>query len=254
MLLEDINNVDTYLYLKVLAVLSSRFKVGDYIKLFETSYNEDDEIVWEKGEDQISAFRSRLSEYENVYARFQPIYKITRLEDGYMTVEKIIPAELPCEHHIDDGTDLDPMGSQLRSEIDTYLDSVDFTEVQANKAIDFFTNNYIKLDEDYADSIIFESIYEPYSSAIDIKEMVDRVELARLKEHKELLRRRALRGHETRRRRKAGIDEKARKEAITASLAKLSKLLRATSKKKVVKKKVKAKKKVARRKSRRGTK
>jgi hypothetical protein len=234
MLLEDVNNAQTYLYIKILTGLSGKFKVGDYIKKYGHQYDDtgdDDVLRWGPEKQRLAAFRSRIDNNRNLNIFYVPVYKVTKLEDGYMEVVGVNPfpdnKELPFyanEHK-------DIMGHELTNEIENYLENLNYRDAVVEEAIEHFLGNYIKLDEDYADSIIFESVYTPYNNSIDLKESLQRIDDAEKSEEKELLRRRALKGHATRRiRALRAATEAARAARAVARLKRLQ-----VAKKKTVK-------------------
>jgi hypothetical protein len=225
MKLSEVHDPETFMYIKALHKVSSRFKVGDYVKLYEWEYDDDDNMVWSPVTKTVAAFRSRIDHNKNVHADIAPIYKIIRSDCGYIEAEAVNPA--PEDDHVssffhDDVREV--TGYHLRGLIEDYYCNIDDDETDAETAVDAIVDKFIKLDEDYTDSIIFESLYKPYENSQDYKELIKKVHDAQELERKELLRLRALKGHATRRRKK----EMAAKEQTKAqSAVVLSDLLKA---------------------------
>jgi hypothetical protein len=250
MKLSDVQDPESFLYAMALNVIASRYKVGDYVKLYEYEYDDDDKRVWVPETKNIAAFRSRVNSDLDLNARIVPIYRVTLSTYGYIEVEPINPApenELICTFF--NNMTQDVTGYNLRSTIeDLQCDMDDDEEFDCDAFINNIVDNMMKLDEDYTDSIIFETQYVPYSNAEDIQELVKKVYVAREQEQKELLRLRALKGHATRKRRKEAEKAKVAKERNTIILDQIFSQLVSTkkvSKKRVFKKTTKKVSKVA---------
>lgn len=217
MKLEDLQDAESYIYIRVLAKIANRFKEGDYITVSELDYpDEGDRMIWSKEEYCIEGFRSRIDSNKNVNVFFTPIHKITKCVDGYIETETVNPlagTEFESRYRAG-GSDI--TGYSLRSHIEDFICDLD-TEIDPDIVIQFFADGYLKLDEDFADSIIFESPYTPYLNRNEIKEMMDKLEQAKELEQKELLRQRALRGHATRRARKELAAKQAKSDARKAA-------------------------------------
>jgi hypothetical protein len=198
MLFSEVKNVQTFLYIKILAGLNGKFKVGDYIKQYGYQYDDNDEERWGSEKQRLACFRSRIDQTRNVDVFYEPIYKITNINDGYMEVCGVNPFPNSSELPFYNNENKDIMGCDLNEGIESYVGD-HYRDGEVEKCIEHFLHNYIKLDEDYADSVIFESIYTPYNNSVELKEALQKVSDAEEFEKKELLRRRALKGHATRR-------------------------------------------------------
>jgi hypothetical protein len=239
MKISELNNPQNYVYIRVLAGLSNRFKVGDYIKTYNFEYyNQDtheeyDKPKWMPNSCTIANFRSAFDSNKNFRVNATLIQKITMIKDGYIEAKTEAPCDESLSEHMYISDDVESLtGYNLSEEIDSHMEELS-EDTEVDDIVSFFIDNYIRLDDDYADSIIMETPYTPYSNATELKEKIKQVADAYEKERKELLRQRALRGHETRRVRKAAAIKQAIREARAAAYAKRKRL----AKKKTITKK-----------------
>lgn len=241
--LSEFSDPEAFLYIKTLVALSNRFKVGDYVKLYQRDYNDDDDkMIFVPEIKNIAAFRSQINQNINFNAEIEPIYKVVKSVDGYIEVQPVNPApedDLISSYFNEDHR-RDITGYHLRNVIeDLYCEIDDDSEVDVDAFVNKIANNMIKLDEDYTDSIIFESTYVPYAGREDIRILVEKVMEAKEKERKELLRLRAYKGHATRRRRKEAAAAKAKEAVVDIHFADIfGGLLKSTSRAKKATKKV----------------
>jgi hypothetical protein len=239
MKINELNNAQNYVYIRVLAGLSNRFKVGDYIKTYSFEYydhqthQEYDKPKWVPNSCCVASFRSAFDSNKNFRVDATLIQKITMIKDGYIEAKTEAPSDEAISEHMYIDEEVESLtGYNLSEQIDSYIEELS-EETDVDEVVNFFMDNYIRLDDDYADSIIMETPYIPYSNATELKDKIKQVADATAKEQKELLRQRALRGHETRRVRKAAAIKQAVREARAAAYAKRKRL----AKKKTVTKK-----------------
>lgn len=233
MKLNEIEDQESFVYIKAVVALSNKFKVGDYVKSYSfDNYDDEGEELssprWSADQRNIGSFHSRIDSRNNFYVKSEIIYKITMISDGYIEAKEVKLQTDGTQHlyYKDESSNL--IGYSLKDEIENHLCDVD-DDTDADDVVSFFVNNYIQLDEDYADSIIMESEYFPYSNSVDIKSQLLKVEALRLAEEKELLRRARVKGWETRRK---NIAAKKKREAIIEKAIRASKVVKKTIKRK----------------------
>lgn len=217
----EVQDAEAYVYIKVIAALSKKFKVGDYVKTYGLHYNDDrDKDVWGADKAYVGSFRSRIdhSGAKNFRVEYEMIKKITKVEGGYIEAESV-PAFAFDKNFAEQwglSDEAEPYcltgHYNIRDEIENMMYENDDENMDLDEMVEFLCENYIRLDEDYAESIMLESEYVPYASQISIKEDLARIQKLTEQETKELLRQRALRGHATRKANKL----KAKKEAAAA--------------------------------------
>lgn len=241
MKLSEVDDQETYVYIRYLAALAGRFNVGDYIRLADWTYSNDeddsDEMRWRPEQCLLGRHRSRIDYANDVKAMYTPIYKVIKADGAYIEVAKVHPTTKEVDIH----DTQDVVGYGLRDTIENLTCDLD-SDVEVDDVIQSLLDNYLKLDDCFADSIVMGTEYTPYADSLDVQALLKTVEDAKEKERKELLRRRALKGHETRRIRKERAVKQAAAQARSAArIAKAKKLAKAapkmTTKKKVKKKK-----------------
>jgi hypothetical protein len=245
MKLSEIQDPESYLYIKAVVALSSKFKVGDYVKTFNFSEYDDngddfDTPKWVVEQRHIASFRSQIDSGKNHYVKAPILKRITTISDGYIEAEEVkidTSADDDCENYYYDGDARTLTGYEMREEVDSFLGEFDYGEQDADEVVELFVNSYIQLDEEYADSIIMESEFIPYANSLDIKAEMLKVKALKAAEQQELLRRSRIRGWETRRANIARAKEEARRSARAVARAKKAALAKKAVKKTVKKRK-----------------
>lgn len=217
----DIADPEEYVLMRVIMELSTKFKVGDYVRMntFEYEYEGDMDVV--KITPHLRKLATVNSKYsyctydKNIYG--DSLFKITSVSPGY--VEAVSFSYNLKESKMQETTNADHLFSFLdtRNSIDDlvgYMDYTDEIEPFIQKVID----NYLKIDEEYVESLLLDAPYIPGRDiATHVASEIKKAKKVIHEEERHLRSKFAVIGWQTRKR---NIIIKARKEKAEAKKAK----------------------------------
>lgn len=163
--LKDINSPEEFIYIKVVAAVCEKFKVGDYVKFNNWDYedmegNEFDKPRWHPDETAIEYVQSNYWSVDTKRVYGQPIYKVTTALDGYLEVQEI-PHPLAKNHRTRSNPEYLFSAHYVKDLICQIVEELD-QETFVQEVIDNVIENAIILDPEYADSVIMDIPYTPY--------------------------------------------------------------------------------------------
>lgn len=231
MKLDELSNPVSYLTTKILAGISNKFKAGDYVRVSHVDWRTD-ELKLVDNQESLYYFNSDVSDRNDFQVLYKPIYKINIAEAGYIEAKLVnLFDTLPeFKKYSEDAFDEEDFQYSHALTGDLYDDITEFVDnngralenMDPEEIVKQFVDTMIILDQDYADSVILDVEYIPYQSEVSaLREAFDKVEELKAEDAKELRRRAALRGHDTRRKKK---EYAARKVEMQKALEKAKEL------------------------------